>query len=166
LHQHARKHTGLLSNVKHSPTIWIPSKTLKKRDKEKYSNYMVAIPKSLLCKDDVTPVSIFENDKLATGPRTEELRKYQLFLNHLEKTHDPVFEDINWKIKNILKHQEEKGKLYFLVKFYNGDKQWLNMDDLRLHDPMKVIKYGDKSKLNNHPSFKWTELVMPSKSKF
>ena len=66
---------------------------------------MVAIPKSLLCKDDVTPVSIFDNDNLATGPRTEELRKYQLFLSHLEKNYDPSFGNINWKIKNILDQQ-------------------------------------------------------------
>ena len=38
-----------------------------------------------------------------------------------------------------------------------GDKAWMDMDSMRLHDPFSVIRYGAQNKLTTHPQWDWVE---------
>jgi hypothetical protein len=74
--------------------------------------------------------------------------------------------DLSWKVEEILEHKFYKEKdgsndIKFKVKFYAGDKNWFNMNDLRLHDPIKVFIYGKEHGLLEEEPFSWTKEFAP-----
>ena len=43
------------------------------------------------------------------------------------------------------------------VKWLDGDKSWVKLDDLRLHDPLLALRYGIRHKLNSKPGWEWMD---------
>ena len=39
--------------------------------------------------------------------------------------------------------------------WFGGKSQWMNQDDLRLHDPYLLIRYASKHNLIEKPSYEW-----------
>ena len=46
------------------------------------------------------------------------------------------------------------------VTWIGGDKQWLTMDDMRLHDLFIVTKYAVKNELTETKGWEWTSSYM------
>ena len=52
--------------------------------------------------------------------------------------------------------------VYLKITWIGGDKQWMTMDDMRLHDPHLVIRYALKNKLTDNPGWEWTKHYVDS----
>ena len=73
---------------------------------------------------------------------------------------DPDPSDHDWRIDNILEYRETKTEIpraFFKVLWFGGKKQWVSMDNLRMHDPHLVIRYGNKHKLLSNVLWAWTK---------
>ena len=49
----------------------------------------------------------------------------------------------DWTTKGYLNDQE----IFLKVTWIGGNKQWVSLDNMRLHDPYIVIRYAMKNKL-------------------
>ena len=48
------------------------------------------------------------------------------------------------------------------VVWIGGDKQWVPLDDMRLHDPFLVIRFALNNKLVNKSGLEWTKSYIQS----
>ena len=73
-------------------------------------------------------------------------------VNHLNTKQEGYIDpDVNWQVENVLGHLEstEDGDIqfFFKVKYLGGEAYWVHMDDLHVHDPVALIKYGNENEL-------------------
>ena len=92
----------------------------------------------------------------------ESLRKYHLILDKLEADQSLDNPDFFWKIREIadtkiIKNTENRPRYFFKVIWIDGDKQWVSMDDLRLHDPISLMRYGLSKGMLHKPGWKWVQ---------
>ena len=52
--------------------------------------------------------------------------------------------------------------IVFKVHWTGGDKSWVKMDDLRLHDAFCVVRFGLRNKLTEQPGWEWMNEFMDS----
>ena len=73
---------------------------------------------------------------------------------------------MDWHVENITEWRWDKEMAISLkVTWIGGDKQWVSMDDMRLHDPFLVIRFALRNKLVNKPGWEWTKsCIEPDKS--
>ena len=45
----------------------------------------------------------------------------------------------------------------FKVNWLEGDKQWVDMETLKLYDPYLAVKYAIQNKLTDKPGYEWTK---------
>ena len=93
---------------------------------------------------------------LSTVDRDERLRAYHARLDLLNAMIKPEADDLDWQVENITDWKFDK-QLMLKVTWIGGDKQWVSMDDIRLHDPYVIIKYGLKHKLTDKLGWKWAK---------
>ena len=128
-----------------------------------------AIPKDEFDEEepDKPPQAQTQGERIISNAQVEGLRKYHLelaFLRAMQGIDDP---DANWKVRKIINHRTAKAddsddeQTFFQVQWYEGDKQWIHMDDLRLHDPVAVIKYGTDVGLLQKPGWEWSHQFLP-----
>ena len=48
------------------------------------------------------------------------------------------------------------------VAWIGGDKQWVSLDDMRLHDPYMIIRYALINKLTCKPGWEWSKHYLNS----
>ena len=96
---------------------------------------------------------------LDTSPNFEKLRAYHSFLDKWNQLTDPQPEDMRWQVEKILsvinvpvKHGRS---VHFKVQFQEGDKAWVNMDNLRVDDPHTVIAHAIAHNMLDDPGFEW-----------
>ena len=46
------------------------------------------------------------------------------------------------------------------LTWIGGDKQWMTLDDLRLHDPFLLIRYALKHKLTEKHGWEWSKYYL------
>ena len=66
---------------------------------------------------------------------------------------EPDASDHAWRVENLLDYREtktEKPRAFFKVLWFGGKKQWVSMDNLRMHDPYLVIRYGHKKTIRQY----------------
>ena len=126
---------------------------------------VVAIPRRAFDKELPKPTAGMQGESLISDPNTEWLRKYHQHLRYLDTLNGLNDIEHNWKIGCICKHlvqeKENKPLYFFLIRWIGGDEQWLSMDDLRLHDPMSLIKYGEQHHLTKKPGWEWITPYLP-----
>ena len=148
-------------------TIWVPSSMLRKRRKWALTNSIAAIPRYFFGTEQLLreAEACSEGEQMLTNDTMEQLRRYHLQLEYLERLGNRDDPDINWKVEDILDHtvRQHKGitRVFFKVKWRGGDTQWINMDDVRVHDPVAVIKYGEKENLLRTHGWEWIQAFLP-----
>ena len=82
-------------------------------------------------------------------------------LDLLQAIVNPDQADLDWQVETILewttKATKKGNQVIFKVNWIGGDKQWVDMETLRLHDPYLVVKYAIQHKLTAKPGFEWTK---------
>ena len=101
------------------------------------------------------PLLFDEKLPLSIKPKHEKLRAYHTRLVLMQAMLDPDQADMDWQVEDIQEWKTrpcKSGKEVILkVTWMGGAKQWMSLDDMRLHDPNVVIKYALKKKLTNKP---------------
>lgn len=73
----------------------------------------------------------------------------------------PEQADLEWQAETITewttKGDPEKLQVLVKVTWIGGDKQWVSLDDMRLHDPYMVIRYALINKLTGQPGWEWAK---------
>ena len=92
----------------------------------------------------------------------ESLRAYHARLDILNDIESPDESKSDWQALFIEKYNiktRENGSphITFKVQWWGGDKSWVKMDDLRLHDPLLVLRYGLRNRLTRKPGWEWVE---------
>lgn len=79
---------------------------------------------------------------------------------------DPYQANIELQVEKIHEWKSrvtDKGEqLMLIVTWIRGDKQWMSLDDLRLHDPYLLVRYALKNKLTGKPGWEWSKYYLES----
>ena len=124
------------------------------------------------------PINIpMEQDFGSTFFKNAEMKKLRE-IQLLDKMNDfDADDDMHWDVMEVLNHQtsrvirripKEYSKANVLddkhvrlcVRFKNGEKQWTQMDAVKLQDPFPIIQYATKNGLEKSPSFDWINEVV------
>ena len=104
--------------------------------------------------------------KLSLDENSENLRAYHARLDLMQAIIHPEQSDYDWQVETITewttKDHLDNQQVLLKVTWIGGDKQWVTLDDMRLHDPFIVIKYALKNKLTNKPGWEWAKHYMNS----
>ena len=83
---------------------------------------------------------------LSKEERHENLRAYHARLDLMNEVMDPDPTNRDWQAQSIesfvVRGEGENTRILLKVAWFGGDKQWVQMDDMRLHDPFMVLRYG------------------------
>jgi hypothetical protein len=103
---------------------------------------------------------------LVTTDKMESLRVYHAHLDILNEIESPDPARSDWDALYIEEYNNQgnatKPDLWFKVNWINGDKTWVRMKDLRLHDPLLVLRYGLRNKMTLKPGWEWVESFVNS----
>ena len=106
-------------------------------------------------------VEIVQDIPLNTTEKMEELRAYHAQLDLHSAMDNPEQCDVDWQIEDIeaweMRKDRGKNRVFLKVKWFGGDKQWLSMDTLRLHDPYLLKRYAIKNNLTKLQGWKWAK---------
>ena len=85
--------------------------------------------------------SIDSTEPIAESPMMDQLRAYHSALEEADEIDNgSMDDDPTWEVQAILGHKYNRTDgMCFKVQWYDGRKQWVNMDDMRFHDPMSII---------------------------
>jgi hypothetical protein len=107
---------------------------------------------------------------LDTGQKREELRSYHAYLDRIEELEGDDPDTTNWRISSIDKHlvrsKEKERNLVFKVSYMDGDKAWIPMEVLRLHDPWTLVVYAHRNRLTKKPGWEWIPEYLRSNETF
>ena len=98
---------------------------------------------------------------LTCTDKDERLRMYHARLDLLQVIVSPDQADLDQQVETILewtiKVTKKGNQVMFKVNWIGGDKQWVDMETLRLHDLYLVVKYAIQNMLTDKPGFEWTK---------
>jgi hypothetical protein len=107
---------------------------------------------------DFEPDCLFPNmenlQPLKTSDRLEKLRAYHARLDFLNDIEYLEVTKPDWQVIYIIEHkkwnklEDKYPGIIFRVMWLNGDKSWVKMQDLRLHDPLLILRYGSEKNLS------------------
>jgi hypothetical protein len=151
-------------------TIWKPSKILKGLAIASFIG-LCLVPTTIIAEPshgllDLGTDGLFTDasvlQPLTTSQRIENLRAYHARLDVLNEAESPDMTKMDWDVAMIDKYVVKKREngttdLVFKVIWLNGDKSWVKMDDLRLHDPLLVLTYGLRHQITRKPGWEWVE---------
>ena len=95
-------------------------------------------------------------------PNLDKLRAYHAVLDRWNSIHNPEPEDTRWHISKVLQCSNRPVKdgsrsIFMKIKYSDGPKTWMRLDDLRLEDPYLVIDYVLKNQLQHTEGFQWVQ---------
>ena len=106
---------------------------------------------------------------LTLDRKHEECRAYHARLDLMETIIHPDQSDYDWQVETITdwtkKTCEGVNQIFLKVTWIGGDKQWVSIHDMRLHDPYVIIKYALKNKLIGKPGWGWIDYYLKSDKK-
>jgi hypothetical protein len=110
--------------------------------------------------DFVFDTSVFE--PISQGFKIENLCAYHMRLDILNEIESPDRTKADWDVlfieKYVTRQREDKSAfIVFKVQWLGGDKSWVKMSDLRLHDPLLVLRYGLRHQITRKPGWEWVE---------
>ena len=99
---------------------------------------------------------------LKSSPSLEKLRAYHAVLDRWNKHLDPMPEDERWRIDSIVRSSNKvrldgTPSIFFKVRFADGPKMWLTMDQLRVEDPYLLIDHTLKNNYLDQPGYEWVQ---------
>ena len=57
----------------------------------------------------------------------------------------------------VKKREDGSTDIVFKVQWLGGDKSWVKMSDLRILDPLLVLRYGLRHKITRKPGWEWVK---------
>src|SRR5687768_14395171 len=103
---------------------------------------------------------------LSKSDKDEKFRAYHARLDLLNDMFQPTDDIYGWQVEHIDKHlvkkSDDKVNIFFKVIWFGGNKQWVHIDDLRLHDPFLLIRYALRHKLLDKDGWEWTKHYVES----
>src|SRR5687768_9195263 len=91
----------------------------------------------------------------------EELRAYHAQLDLQSSIDNPDQSDVGWQIEKNeaweMRKDRGENRVFIKVVWFGGDKQWLSMEVLRLHDPYLLKRYAFQNNLTKEQGWKWTK---------
>ena len=101
------------------------------------------------------PLKLNEYAPLNSDPKREELRAYHARLDLMQAMLNREPADLEWQVEKIIDWTTKSTKLgsQIMIKlaWMGGDKQWMTLEDVKLHDPHLLIRYTLKHKLTEQP---------------
>ena len=98
----------------------------------------------------------------------EKIQAYHARVDLLNSIFHPEQHDFDWQIASIDRHltkqipNQNQRRIYYKVMWFGGKSQWMNQDDLRIHDPYLIIRYDSRHNLINKPGYEWIRQHMDS----
>ena len=108
------------------------------------------------------PIKLKDPSPLVNSYKHEDLRAYHARLDLMQAIINPNQSDFEWQVQNIVDWTTKNDKILLKVVWFGGDKQWITLDDMRLHDPYVVVRYALKNKLTTKPGWEWTKHYLVS----
>jgi hypothetical protein len=151
-------------------TIWKPSKVIKGLAAAAIvgacllPTCIIAEPANALM--DIGTKNLFSDSAalkpINQGSKMEQLRAYHMRLDILNKIESPDLSKADWDalfIEKYIARKRDDGSadIVFKVQWLGGDKSWVKMRDLRLHDPLLVLRYGLRHQITRKPAWEWVE---------
>ena len=107
---------------------------------------------------------------LTKEERHENLRAYHARLDLMNEVMNPDPTNRNWQAQSIesfvVRGEGENTRILLKVAWFGGDKQWVQMDEMRLHDPFMVLRYGIRNNYLNQPGWEWAKHFMSNDPQF
>ena len=131
------------------------------------SNCIYAEPvKPLINLENSTVFKQVKAPPLSNSEKEEKLRAYHAKLDLMNDMFMPDDDSYKWQVEHIdkylVKKKDDKVNIFFKVIWFGGNKQWVHMDDLRVHDPFLLVRYALRHKLLNHKGWEWTKHYIES----
>jgi Reverse transcriptase (RNA-dependent DNA polymerase) len=151
-------------------TMWKPSKLIKGLTTAALvgaclvPNCIIAEPTNALI--DIGTENLFPDTSvlkpISQSSKLERLRAYHMRLDILNEIESPDLTKADWDVLFIEKYkarerEDESTEIVFKVQWLGGDKSWVKMSDLRLHDPLLVLRYGLRHQITRKPGWEWVE---------
>jgi len=144
-------------------TKWEPSRITKAMESAKSG--LTLLPTSIHATSvkptEVKKVITVPDTPLDTSEKIEELKAYHAQLDLQSAMDNPEQCDVDWQVEEIEAWEMRKdrggNKVFLKVKWFGGDKQWLSMDTLCLHDPYLLKRYAFQNNLTKLQGWKWTK---------
>ena len=148
-------------------TRWTASKTRKAMS---VNGRLITLPSSIQAEPIRglidQPLILDDRLPLSTKPSHEKLRAYHTRLDLMQAMLNPDEADMQWQVESVLewKYKPCKSGKQVMIKltWIGGDKQWMTLDDLRLHDPFLLIRYALKNKLTDKTGWEWSKYYLQS----
>ena len=71
------------------------------------------------------------------------------------KDSEDVYHDYVWKVDKIYSHHRCGKNVFVHVQWKQGNKSWISLNSLRLHDPYSCVIYAVTKKLFHDPDWTW-----------
>ena len=93
-----------------------------------------------------------------SSPSMRTLRYYHHLLYNAREVADPEdhFQDYVWKVDKIINRKRRGRQIFLHVQWRMGNRTWILLKSLRLHDPYICITYAVEKHLINDPDWRWT----------
>lgn len=102
-----------------------------------------------------------QDTPLDTTEKIEKLRAYHAQLDLHSAIDNPEQSEVDWQVEEIeaweMRKDRGENRVFLKVKWFGGDKQWLPIDTLCLHDPYLLKRYAFKNNLTKLQGWKWTK---------
>ena len=94
-----------------------------------------------------------------TNPKIRRLRYYHHILDQLKEKEDTEdqYQSYVWKVDKIISTTRRKNKIFLHVQWIQGNRTWISLNSLRLHDPYSCVLYAVEKKLVSEPDWEWTK---------
>ena len=96
--------------------------------------------------------------------RHENLRAYHARLGLMTEVLDLDPTNRDWQAQSIdsfvVQGEGDNTRILLKVVRFGGDKQWVQMDDMRLHDPFLVLRYDIDDNYLDQPGWEWAKHFM------
>ena len=93
------------------------------------------------------------------SPTMRNLRYYHHILDNAREPEDPEdrYQDYVWKVDKIISRKRRGRQIFLHVQWKMGNRSWISLASLRLHDPYVCVTYAAEKHLMNDQDWSWTK---------
>ena len=67
-----------------------------------------------------------------------------------------MYQEYVWKVDKIISQKRQGKHIFLYVRWKPGNRSWISLKRLRLHDPFSCVTYAVEKRLTNSPEWDWT----------
>ena len=94
--------------------------------------------------ENLVEVQTEEIPDINESTSAKQLRLYHHTLEKMEEPKDSedVYQDYVWKVDKIYSHHRRGRNTFVHVQWKRGNRSWISLKSLRLHDPYSCVIYA------------------------